>query len=243
MEEKIIAMLAQMGARMEKMGNEMKEKMGARMDRMDEKMVARNKEMDGKMSARDERMNPTIEEMNEKMDARMEKVDEKIDKQKHDIITSLTEKFQKKVEANQNEITGIKEQMKNIQTNLKVVENLVGENVVLMDQKVKEEVQHQLKSELEKSVECVENRMENKMEDRMKSMENRMESKIKKFEQIMKNAATTGSCYVTSAPRTIQPPTDDDLGKRTKSYSLGESSARYTARDTSNVMRRRYKQI
>ena len=33
---------------------------------------------------------------------------------------------------------------------------------------------------------------------------------MKKFEQIMKNAATTGSCYVTSAPRTIQPPTYDD---------------------------------
>ena len=72
------------------------------------------------------------------------------------------------VEPNINEITGIKEQMKDIETNLKVMQNLVGENVVLMDQKVKEEVEHQLKSEFEKSVqEC--------MEDRAKIIEDRME--------------------------------------------------------------------
>ena len=47
-------------------------------------------------------------------------------------------------------------------------------------------MEHQLKSELEKPVECIEDRVENKM---------------KKFEQIMKNAATTSSCYVTSAPK------------------------------------------
>ena len=45
-------------------------------------------------------MNATIEEMNEKMDARMEKMDEKIGKQKDNIITSLSEKFQMEVEAN-----------------------------------------------------------------------------------------------------------------------------------------------
>ena len=37
----------------------------------------------------------------------MEKTDEKIDKQKDDIITSLSEKFQKEVEANKNEIEEI----------------------------------------------------------------------------------------------------------------------------------------
>ena len=48
----------------------------------------------------------------------MEKVDEKIDKQ-----ISLTEKFQKEVETNKNEITGIKEEMKDMETNLKVMQN------------------------------------------------------------------------------------------------------------------------
>ena len=94
------------------------------------------------------------------------------------------------VEANKNEITGIKEQMKDIQTNLKVVENFVGENVVLMDEKVKEEVEHQPRSELGKS---------------MKSMEDRM----KKFEKTIKNAATSGSYNVVLTPRIIQPPTYD----------------------------------
>mgnify|MGYP005984590317 FL=1 len=75
--------------------------------------------------------------------------------------------------------------------------------VVLTERKVKEEVEHQLKSELEKSVECLEDRMENKTEDRMKTIEHRMEIKMMKFEKSMKNLATTGSCYVTSAPRTI----------------------------------------
>ena len=37
----------------------------------------------------------------------MEKTDEKIDKQKDDIIISLSEKFQKEVEANKNEIEEI----------------------------------------------------------------------------------------------------------------------------------------
>mgnify|MGYP005986932307 FL=1 len=40
-------------------------------------------------------MNAIIEEVNENMDARMETMDAKIDKQKDDIITRLTEKFQK----------------------------------------------------------------------------------------------------------------------------------------------------
>ena len=42
--------------------------------------------------------------------------------------------------------------------------------------------------------------MENNMEDRMKTIED--QTKI--FEKTIKNTATTGSCYVTSAPRTIQ---------------------------------------
>ena len=32
---------------------------------------------------------------------------------------------------------------------------------------------------------------------------------MNKFEKMIKNAATTGSCYVTSASNTIQPPTYD----------------------------------
>ncbi|XP_063920956.1 uncharacterized protein LOC135135765 [Zophobas morio] len=125
----------------------MKEEMGARMEKMDargEQINAKMKKMNEKM---DEKMEARNKEMDEKMDGRMEKTDEKIDKQKHAIITSLSEKFQMEVEANQNEITGIKEQMKDIQTNLKVVENFVGENVVLMDEKVKEEIEHQLKTD------------------------------------------------------------------------------------------------
>ena len=63
------------------------------------------------------------------------------------------------------------------------MENTVGRNMMAME--------HHLKSELEKSVhECIEDRM-------------------KKFEKTIKNAATTGSCYVTSVPRTIQLPTYD----------------------------------
>ena len=117
-------------------------------------------------------------------------------------ITSLSEKFQVEVEANKNEITGIKEQMKDIETNLKVMQNFVGENVVLIDQKVREEVEHQLKSEFEKSVEeCI--------KDRVKIIEARMEIKMKKFEKLMKNTATTSSCNVKSAHRTIQPPIYD----------------------------------
>ena len=42
----------------------------------------------------------------------------------------------------------------------------------------------------------------------MKSMEDRIENKMKKFEKLMKNAATTSSCNVMSAHRTIQPPYD-----------------------------------
>ncbi|KAJ3662766.1 hypothetical protein Zmor_007095 [Zophobas morio] len=47
------------------------------------------------------------------------------------------------------------------------------------------------------------------MEDTVKTIEDRMENKMKKFEKLMTNAATIGSCYVTSGPRTIQPPTRD----------------------------------
>ena len=66
------------------------------------------------------------------------------------------------------------------------MQNLVGENVVLMDRKLRE-----LKSEFDKLVqEC--------MEDRVKILEDRMEIKMKKFEKLMKNAATTSSCNVMS---------------------------------------------
>ena len=41
------------------------------------------------------------------------------------------------MEANKSEITGIKKQMMDIETNLKVMQNLVRENVVLMDRKLK----------------------------------------------------------------------------------------------------------
>ncbi|RYA68245.1 hypothetical protein DD592_26870 [Enterobacter cloacae complex sp. 2DZ2F20B] len=47
------------------------------------------------------------------------------------------------------------------------------------------------------------------MENNMKIIEDRMENKMEKFEMLMKNASTTGSGYVTSALRTIQPPTND----------------------------------
>ena len=40
-------------------------------------------------------------------------------------------------------------------------------------------------------------------------IEDKMEIKVNKFEKLMKNAATTGSRYVVSIPRTIQPPTYD----------------------------------
>ena len=90
----------------------MDEKMGRKKKEMDDKMDSRNKTMDERMYARDEKMNA-------KMDVR----DAKIDKQKDDIITSLTEKFQTDIQANKNEITGIKEQMKDIETNLKVMQN------------------------------------------------------------------------------------------------------------------------
>ncbi|KAJ3640371.1 hypothetical protein Zmor_003673 [Zophobas morio] len=66
------------------------------------------------------------------------------------------------------------------------MENIVGRNVASME--------HQLKSELEKSVECIEDRMKNKM---------------KKFEKIMRNATTTSPCNVMMSHRTIQPPTYD----------------------------------
>ena len=54
---------------------------------------------------------------NKEMDEKMEMMDAKIDKQKDDIISSLTEKFQKEVEANKSEITGFKKQMMDIETN------------------------------------------------------------------------------------------------------------------------------
>ena len=112
-----------------------------------------------------------------KMNKKMEMIDAKIDKQKDDIITSLIEKFQKEVEVNKSEVTGIKEQMMDIETNLKVMQNLVEENVVLLDRKVKEGVE--LKSEFENSVqEC--------REDRVKTIEDRMDNKMKKFEKSIK---------------------------------------------------------
>ena len=150
---------------------------------MDEKIDARMERMGANMEEMNQRMNITIEEMNEKMDARMEKMAEKIDKQKDDMITSLSEKFQKEVEANKNKIEEIREEMKDVKTNL---ENIVGRNMMAME--------HQLKSELEKSVECIEDRMEHKM---------------KKFEKMMRTAATTSPYNVVSTPRIVQPPTYD----------------------------------
>ena len=99
----------------------------------------------------------------------MEKMDKKVD----DIITNLTKKFQKELEANKNEIEQFKEDVMEVKPNLEIMENIVGQKKVSME--------HQLKSELEKSVECI---------------EDRMESKMKKFVQIIKNTATMGSCYV-----------------------------------------------
>ena len=61
---------------------------------------------------------------NKEMDEKMEMMDAKIDKQKDDIITSLTKKFQTEVEANKNEITGIKEQMVLIDRKEKRMSNL-----------------------------------------------------------------------------------------------------------------------
>ena len=94
------------------------------------------------------------------------------------------------METNKNEIEEIREEMKDVKTNLENMENIAGGNMISME--------HQLKSELEKPVhEC--------MEDRMKNIEDRMEKKVRRFEILMKNAATTDSAYVTSVPRTIQP--------------------------------------
>ena len=63
------------------------------------------------MPVRYEQMNATIEEVREriyardkKMNAKIEEINEKIDKQKDDIITNLTENFEKEVVANKNEI-------------------------------------------------------------------------------------------------------------------------------------------
>ncbi|KAJ3656409.1 hypothetical protein Zmor_015489 [Zophobas morio] len=170
MEEKIMAMLAKMD-----------EKMDAKMEKIYEKMDARNKEMDEKMDTKLEKMGSRIEEVNGKM----EMMDTKIDKQKDDIITGLSEKFQKKVEANKNEIEEIREEM-NVKTNLENMENIVGRNMMAME--------YQLKSELEKSVECIEDRMEHKM---------------KKFEKMMRTAATTSLYNVVSTPRIIQSATYD----------------------------------
>ena len=82
------------------------------------------------------------------------------------------------IEAIKNKTTGIKEQMKNIETNLQVMAKC-RRKCDLNGPKSKTEVEHQLKSELEKSVqECMvhgmnnmEDRMENNMEERMKTME------------------------------------------------------------------------
>ena len=64
-----------------------------------------------------------------------------------------------------------------------------------------DEMEHQLKRELQKSVECV--------EDRMKSIEDRMEVNMQKFEKIIKYVATSGPYNVVSTPTTIQPPAYD----------------------------------
>ena len=41
------------------------------------------------------------------------------------------------MEANKNEITEIKEGMKDMKTNLQIMQDVVAENVILIDQKVK----------------------------------------------------------------------------------------------------------
>ena len=63
-----------------------------------------------------------------------------------------------------------------MKTNLEVIQNVVGQNMVSLEEKVKD---------VEKLVqECVEDPVENKMEDRMKTIEDRMASKIRKLETI-----------------------------------------------------------
>ena len=94
------------------------------------------------------------------------------------------------MEANKIEIEEIREEMKDVKTNLENVENIVGRNMMAME--------YQLKSELGKSV-------HEGVEDRMKTIEDRM----KKFEKTIKNAAISGSYNVVSTPRIVQPPTYD----------------------------------
>ncbi|KAJ3652503.1 hypothetical protein Zmor_018460 [Zophobas morio] len=101
-----------MGARLEKMGAEMKEEMGARMEKINQKR-----------DAGDEKMKATIEEVNGKM----EMMDTKIDKQKDDIFTSLSEKFQKEVEANKNAIEEFRQDVKDLKTNWNIWKILLDE--------------------------------------------------------------------------------------------------------------------
>ncbi|KAJ3658601.1 hypothetical protein Zmor_010331 [Zophobas morio] len=125
--------------------------------------------------------------MGRKMDTRNKEIDEK--------MRARMEKVDEKmdVEAKKNEIEEIKKPMK-------VRKTIVGRNMVRMEEKVKE---------IEKSMkERVEDRIKT-IEDRMKIIEDRIENRMKTFEKIIKNAATTGSCDVTSASRTIQPPIND----------------------------------
>ena len=92
-----------------------------------------------KMDAKGQKINAEIEEMNEKMDARDERMNEKMEMMdvKINKQISVTEKFQKDVEANKNEITEIKEGVKDMKTNLQITQDVVAENVILIDQKVK----------------------------------------------------------------------------------------------------------
>ncbi|KAJ3662332.1 hypothetical protein Zmor_006686 [Zophobas morio] len=102
---------------------EMKKEMGTGMEKMD----ARNKEIDEKMDTRNKSKN----ECNNRRDERKNgKYGRKNRQAKNKIIISLSEKFQKEVEANKNEIEEIREEMKDVKTNLENMENIVGRNMV-----------------------------------------------------------------------------------------------------------------
>ena len=63
----------------------------------------------------------------------MEKMEAKIDNKQF----SLFERFQMGFEINKNEITKIKDQMKDTNRSLEVMQNIVKQNTVLLEKKVK----------------------------------------------------------------------------------------------------------
>ena len=125
------------------------------------------------------------------------------------------------VGAKKNQMEGIKEQMK-------VRETIVGRNMhVRMEGKAKE-VEKSMKERMEVRTKTTENRM--------KMVEDRIENQMKKFEKIIKNAATTGSCNVTSVSRKMQRPTYDG---QTPWSLYNIQFGRRSARDFANSIRRR----